>query len=306
MRVLESAGLGPEEEPLLSLIDVAILLPRCTLENEPDLLRSTIKAWLIARFSAIYRVSTVGIYRSRSSDKECRNEGELLSLLLSYMRAPPYLKKKLFSVKKELKYVGLAPPLQIPTHTVSEKPVVGEVREALVVKVSRGRALLHIGLDAPVWVEASVREVRPGSTLFIRVKGTEPLEVEILRSAPNDVYVGYSVININDVVAHLRESGRRGVYRLGTSRLGDPLDKSLERMKRKIANSRGVLLLFGEPRRGIFDVLRELGAEPSDVLDDVVNLIPAQGTKTVRTEEALAAALQTVRLLEALSTSSAS
>jgi predicted SPOUT superfamily RNA methylase MTH1 len=48
---------------------------------------------------------------------------------------------------------------------------------------------------------------------------------------------------------------------------------------------------FGAPARGLHEIVKDEGLDLNDVVDFVVNMVPEQGTETVRTEEALFASL---------------
>jgi predicted SPOUT superfamily RNA methylase MTH1 len=52
-----------------------------------------------------------------------------------------------------------------------------------------------------------------------------------------------------------------------------------------------VLVAFGAPTRGLYEIAKDEGVKLVELVDFVVNTIPAQGTETVRTEEALLATL---------------
>jgi len=280
---------------------VKVLLSECTFENEPDLLRSTLKAGLIARASAIYRVSEIGVYKS-GRGRRCSKLGELLRLLLDYMVVPPYLKKEVFKQKRELKHVGLLPPLQIQPHLVSETPMRGEVRGALVAEVSGSRAVLDVGLSGPVIADLPEGvSVRKGSIIYVRVKSSKPLRVEVLtEECSKDVgstYCGYTTRVIDSLEGYLKEA-RKTAYVIGTSRWGKPVWENIEVLSEKMARAEGVVLVFGEPYRGIYDIAKDLKFDIESVLDDVFNFVPEQATKTVRVEEALPVVLQTIRLVE--------
>jgi predicted SPOUT superfamily RNA methylase MTH1 len=55
-----------------------------------------------------------------------------------------------------------------------------------------------------------------------------------------------------------------------------------------------ILILFGAPSWGLYEIARSEGFKLDDYVDFVVNTIPFQGTETVRTEEALIASLATL------------
>jgi predicted SPOUT superfamily RNA methylase MTH1 len=62
----------------------------------------------------------------------------------------------------------------------------------------------------------------------------------------------------------------------------------------KRANS--ILLVFGSPRRGVFEILSDENMNPIQISKFTVNSIPDQKTATVRTEEALLASLAILNL----------
>ena len=52
-----------------------------------------------------------------------------------------------------------------------------------------------------------------------------------------------------------------------------------------------MLVVFGSPDRSVGSILSDEGRSISEFTDAVFNLVPNQGTQTVRTEEAVFAAL---------------
>ncbi len=283
----------------MSRASITVLLPECTLINEPDLLRATIKAWQIARSLAIYRVDKVVIYPSRRK-RECRSEARVLMNLLEYFRIPPYLKKKLFPLKEEFRYVGLAPPLQTQLHTVSKKPIEGEVREALVVRVNDNKVIVDAGL--PQLIEALDEHDRKPSKnelVLVKITSTEPIKAIILsEDEERKIYKGYSVELIDSIKVFL-ENLKGKAYRIGTSRKGRPAWKAVGSILKGLIENKNIIIVFGEPYRGIYEIMRELEINPEEIFDDILNFIPDQGTKTVRIEEALSATLSIIRFLEA-------
>ncbi len=274
--------------------DLEILIPNCMPINEPDLLRITIKTWIIARFSCIYRVNKITLYRSRKY-KDCRREGDIVSLLLRYFKAPPYLKKKLFKKREELKYVGLAPPLQIPTHTVSSKPVLGEVREALIVRKRGHKLVVDSGFPGLIEIEDYEDNYQQGDIILVKVSNRDPLRLDIV--SDNRIYRGYEIESTKDIIEYVEHSRDR--YWIGTSKMGRPIWKAVGSVIDLLMERQGkVSIVFGEPYRGLFEIGSELGFDPQLLFDDVYNFVPEQGTKSVRIEEALPASLSILRFIE--------
>jgi predicted SPOUT superfamily RNA methylase MTH1 len=52
-----------------------------------------------------------------------------------------------------------------------------------------------------------------------------------------------------------------------------------------------VLVAFGAPSRGLHEIAQEENLNLCEMVDFVVNMVPMQGTVTIRTEEALLASL---------------
>jgi hypothetical protein len=78
---------------------------------------------------------------------------------------------------------------------------------------------------------------------------------------------------------------------IGTSRDAVSIISILDEAKDSLKGSKRVAILFGGPYSGLHDLIDE-----RDV-DLMVNTVPKQGTKTVRTEEAVLSTLSVFNLL---------
>ncbi|MFN4046727.1 MAG: putative RNA uridine N3 methyltransferase, partial [Acidilobaceae archaeon] len=78
---------------------LAVAFPASVLATEDTLELKTIKAGVIGRVLAVYRVDQAVLFM----DPESR-EGDLklLKLLLEYMVSPPHLRRKLYPITREL------------------------------------------------------------------------------------------------------------------------------------------------------------------------------------------------------------
>ncbi|HEW64191.1 hypothetical protein IOK49_03415 [Fervidicoccus fontis] len=273
---------------------IEILLPYCSLENEPDQIRITLKANIIARAASIFKVERITLYRSRSDKKSCKDQKEILGLLLRYFVTPPYLKKKIFGKRKELKYVGMAYPLQIPTHSLSKKAKEGDIRVGLVERVKESAIFADIGVGKQVKISNSNYELKRGDLIFVKVKKGDLSELEIIKNP--DIYVGYSVRECENPLDYLKEKKKEGLI-IGTSKFGDPIWENLKEVEEKLKSSDKVVVVFGEPYRGIFEIFKQLGGNTDDLFHGIYNLVRDQGTKTIRMEEALFIALSLLNVL---------
>jgi predicted SPOUT superfamily RNA methylase MTH1 len=56
-------------------------------------------------------------------------------------------------------------------------------------------------------------------------------------------------------------------------------------------NVKTILIAFGSPTQGLYEIAKLEGLKLDEIVDFVVNTIPDQKTETVRTEEAIIASL---------------
>jgi predicted SPOUT superfamily RNA methylase MTH1 len=70
-----------------------------------------------------------------------------------------------------------------------------------------------------------------------------------------------------------------------TSRQGKSLKNFKSHLSNELAFKKGILLVFGSPRKSVHQILSSEGYDTSSY-QFIVNLFPNQGTQTVRLEEA--------------------
>lgn len=256
------------------------------LEEHDSLREKTAKIGQIARTCSIFGVDKIEIFR----DPRGRGESGLLRHVLEYLETPQYLRKRLFPLDDSLRFAGLLPPLRIPSHKPKvslEKTTIGEVREGVVLS---DRSSVDVGLDSPV---ALKQKLSKDGRVTTKIISTSPLVgVPIDRSETPD-YWGYTVEirSAEEVVVD-----RRFGMKIATSRLGASLKECLPRLRTEFNSSRGVMLIFGSPSRGLFDMIEGLEKK----VGFVVNLFPEQEVVTVRSEEAMASALYLLEILGVL------
>ncbi|WP_297499222.1 putative RNA uridine N3 methyltransferase [Thermococcus sp.] len=248
-----------------------VFIPDSLLEETDDPKIRTYKVGQIARACAIFGVEHVWIYGAGGRD------GRFIKTVLEYMEAPQYLRKRLFPLLPELKYIGVVPPLRTPHHKLKGKPKVGEIREGFAFRKGR-KVYADIGLDELAVVEGDVE----GRTTF-RIVSVRPLRVIPAR---HEEYWGYRVHLSRKPLAKTLKKADLDLV-IATSRKGRDVRHA------KIPPLNGeVGFVFGSPRRGVMELLEE-----KYEFDLVLNTIPNQRTKTVRTEEALLATLAIFNLM---------
>jgi len=243
-----------------------IFIPDSILEETDDPKIRTYKVGQVARAAAIFGVEHIWIYRAGGRD------GKFIKTILEYAETPQYLRKRLFPLMPELRNVGVIPPLRTPHHKLKGKPELGEIREGFAFRRGR-RSTADIGLDEMALVDGDVE----GRATF-KIVSLKPLRVV---PAKPEEYWGYRVHLTRKPLAKTLKKARLNLA-IATSRMGrDVREVELPPLTGEVG------FVFGSPRKGIQDIL---GGEDYP-FDLVLNTLPNQRTKTVRTEEALLATL---------------
>ncbi len=272
-------------------VELDIAVPASVLSVEPSLQLKTVKAGIIGRAAAVYRVSRILLYVDRA---EAWRELNTFRKLLEYLATPPYLRRRVYPPGvPELRYAGLLPPLQIPTHGVGG-PREGEVREAYVLR-RRGRSLIvdaGLGGEAEVEAPPGVR-VQRGDRIYVRIVSLDPLRLEYVENP--GVYTGYRVETYDTLSELLRNAGN--AVKIATSKRGRDVREALDELKDRLGGASRVVVLFGSPSEGLYEIASREGLELEKNVDLVLNTVPGQGTLTVRTEEAVWSTLAVLNLL---------
>jgi len=279
----------------LKELKLTVAIPSSFLSDVKDLRSKTVKVGFIARSAAIFRVDRILIY----SDERTRSAMEDVNTMkdiLAYMETPQYLRKYLFKRKASLKYAGILPPLATPHHPLKSKLKglrEGEVREGVVVAKKAKGVLVDIGVEKPILLK---EKANIGERLTLRITRKNG-RVEGRRIGKQEVkdYWGYMVEVSEHPLGDTLRKNRESVKVL-TSRYGEPLREKLNQILSAWRKKREILLVFGGPYRGVLDMLSEERYRPEEVSDFIVNTLPNQGTRTVRTEEAVHATLAILNL----------
>ncbi len=243
----------------------------------------TLHIGFLARALAIFRVEEIVIFEHEDHDPS------YLVQILSYLNTPQYLRKRLYSYSPALKYVGLLPPLAIPSHPrKKDKP---KFREGLVISTARGNLYVDAGLEEPVIVEGSGKV---GDRVIIKRTNEGWILVD-RKDVP--VYWGYDVrvrTSLRDVLMDLSS---REVMVIATSRRGRDIRAVMDGLRDDLEKAKSVALIYGMWSKGLFEIAKEEGFKLEKHVDYVINFIPNQGTRTVRTEEAVMISLSVINLL---------
>jgi predicted SPOUT superfamily RNA methylase MTH1 len=262
---------------------LGIAIPDTVLEENGSLREKSVKLGTIARACAIYGVDVVQVFK----DDKGRGESKLVKKVLEYLETPQYLRRKIFPLDEALRYAGLLPPLRIPSHKAKvpvEKLTVGEVREG----VTNADGGVDVGLDRPLRMRDRIGANR---RVTVKVVSKDPVVVELIKREDVHEYWGYSV-----EIRSLEEvtSDARFGLKIATSRYGNSLQSQIFLLRESLQRASSALLLFGSPSRGLFDMI---GPDLTKKANFVLNLFADQHVETVRTEEAIFAALNLVNAL---------
>ncbi len=276
---------------LLQRKSVAIAIPASVVSDIPHLREKTSKIGLIGRTAAIFGVREIIIYKDELKLDQ-RADMELIATLLSYMETPQYLRKKLFKLKPELRYAGILPPLRTPHHPLSKEAKelkVGEFREGVTVVKSGNNMFVDIGVDKL----ALIRGARLPLEKRVTVKITGVNKYVMASLANRDEvphYCGYSVTMWDDSFGRL-VAKRLFDLKIATSKYGVFFPSAAGKIAERWRKSEKILIAFGAPTKGLYEIVKLEGLNLDRIVDFVVNTIPGQLTETVRTEEALIASL---------------
>lgn len=281
---------------ILKGLDVKLVLPGSLTSDAPDLRLKTLKVGQVGRLAAIFRVSEILLYADYNYSAQERDL-VLIKKILDYMEAPQYLKKRLFSSSPFLKYVGVLPPLASPHHPLQSRKRDlrnGEFREGVVVANDSKGALVDIGVELPQRLRGIDLPVNNRVTVRVVVKNEELYLERADRDEISD-YWGYLVNISKDSLGSTVRKLRPALIVL-TSRYGAVFKDISESLLGRWSQAGELFLVFGGPYQGLKEILEKEKVGLQEVGDFVVNFVPRQGTRTVRTEEALAAALAVLNM----------
>ncbi len=273
-----------------------IAIPASVISDTPHLREKTSKIGLIGRAAAIFRVSEILVYRDSPEEKQT-SELELISLLLSYLETPQYLRKQLFRIEPRLQYAGILPPLRTPHHPMSgrvEDLTAGDYREGIVLSEVKEGLLVDIGVGKSALLREKQHAVGERLTLQV-VKAGSQIEVQAANRVDVPDYWGFRVTVQRRSLKAVIEKANADLT-VGTSRKGSAFRDVAEKLAQRWKKTFSILVVFGSPARGLYEIAADEGLQLGEVLDFVVNVVPCQGTETVRTEEALLATLAVLNL----------
>ncbi|MCW1296502.1 MAG: hypothetical protein OH319_02370 [Candidatus Parvarchaeota archaeon] len=266
-----------------------IAIPSTFTAEERNLLIRTHKIGLIARAASIFGIDKIWIFYDEDPLFNSMWLGELLEDVLKYAALPPHL-KKYFPIKERMKYVGVLPPLQIPSHPAKDENP--EFIMGRVIKRNSKRSVVDIG-KTKVIVN---RKMKVGEFVNLRVDWKNMVG-EVIEKNQIPYYWGFDVYFYKKKLGSLIEKLKQENYFLiGTSRKGEKISSAEEKLK-EILKGKKVIVIFGSAYRGIFELLNE---DEIKKLDVIINTVEFQKTKTIRTEESIFITLAILNYLSSI------
>jgi predicted SPOUT superfamily RNA methylase MTH1 len=166
---------------------------------------------------------------------------------------------------------------------------VGEYREGVVLSETKEGLFVDIGVQQPALLRQ--KQFTVGDRLTMQVVNIgKQIDVQAVSREAVPQYWGYRVR------VEQRSFGQIAVeagfdLKIATARIGDNFMHVVDKISKAWGNSQRVLVAFGAPSRGLHEIAQDEGLNLTALADFTVNMVPGQGTVTVRTEEALFASL---------------
>ncbi|KQK04438.1 putative methyltransferase C9orf114 [Brachypodium distachyon] len=283
---------------------VSIAVAGSIIDNAQSLELATLLAGQIARAATVFRIDEIVVFDScppveNASGAEAEEESgaQFLIRILQYLETPQYLRRRLFPMHKNFKFVGLLPPLDAPHHV--RRHEWSEFREGVTLGGDRSKGtLVDVGLSKDILVE---QILEPGKRVTVAMGTNRDITTACVRkvvppSSPSDEmgsYWGYKVRYASNLSGVFNGSPYKEGYDhiIGTSEHGEAIGSS----ELTLPAFRHLLIAFGG-LAGLEESIEEdinlKGKGAKDVFTSYLNTCPNQGSRTIRTEEALLISLQ--------------
>ncbi|KAK6101196.1 putative RNA methyltransferase family protein [Brugia pahangi] len=300
---------------------LSIALPGSILNNAQSPELRTYLAGQIARSAAVFCIDEIIVYdetaRMKSQQREDYCNGQWypdlpvhsgnvecnfhLAKILEFMECPQYLRKTLFPLQKTLKYAGILNPLDCPHHLRASDLSV-PYREGVVldkpIKAGRG-PICNVGLYKEVQINEDVT-LKTGTRVTVKIldiyserkryHGCLVNSKQIKQEA--GLYWGYKVrlaLSLYDAL-----NAEEYDVIIGTSERGKPVSK----FEMPFSGKNRILIVFGglEGLETAVEADKNISCStPEELFEHYLNVVPGQGSRIIRTEEAIPITLATLR-----------
>jgi len=291
---------------------VSIALPGSIICKARSLELRAYLAGQIARAVTIFSVDEVVVYSEDAT--ECVDEtykGSIksnpnlyLARILQYLECPQYLRRQLFKLHSDLRFAGLLNPLDSPHHL--KKGQESRYREGVVLEkeTTAGEDSCFVDIGQRRWCKLNKR-LKPGTRVTVKLDKHEagsrnvtgkPVPPSKPREKKRVSNWGYSVRVANGIEEVLTQCPWKEGYDLtiGTGEKG----RDAQEEGFKLRRFKHMLVVFGGVRslENVVARREENGEEillrdPGKLFDHYINACVDQGSRIIRTEEAILVSL---------------
>jgi predicted SPOUT superfamily RNA methylase MTH1 len=262
-------------------VELSIHIPASLVSVEHGIVKKTFVIGLVARASAIFRVDRIAVYKdpgSRDSDLE------LVRKVLRYMLSPPYLKKRLFGIDKDLRAVGVLPPLATASHPTEKDIDVEHIRPAMITRVSGKSICLDPGLDGDICLDVDrYIKLRAGEIIYVKVSRGGRVTGIASIDETRKIYWGYQVEIYRSLKASIKAS-QGDLYIISTKKGLHNIEAIQEGIR---SVRKGIEVIFGSPEKDPDEIALEEGWDLEAIPHQKFNSAPMQGVRSIRTYEAI-------------------
>ncbi len=268
---------------------LSIALPSSIIQNAQSPELQMYLAGQVARTAAIYCVTEIVVFLDSAPNNASTRAQNFLHTVLQYAETPQYLRKHLYPRTPMLRLAGLLNPLALPSHLARSDYC--RYRDGV---YTRGRHV-DVGLDrlaevdkpAPSGTRVTVDLSPSGDEIYHKAPGKYLFGKVVPFNSP-DKYWGYRVRTAKSLSDVFRDAPVQYDLVVGTSERGTPLGSN---GLPGLPSHKHALIVFGGVNGLEFaanndEALKEL-EDVGDLFDFYVNTCTEQGSRTIRTEEAL-------------------
>ncbi|XP_040566302.1 putative methyltransferase C9orf114 [Lepeophtheirus salmonis] len=307
---LDSSTTAHEEDSLGRDYTISVAVAGSILDNAQSPELRTYLGGQIARGLAVFKVDEVIVFEDRPKTENQSAEGDKLrasplqlARILQFLECPQYLRKHFFPLHKDLQYSGVLNPSDMPHHFRSNE-FDCIYREGIIldrpVKEGAG-SLAFIGFKEDCIVD---KKVPPGIRVTVQLEGKRSINglwkgkavSPHIPRTKSGLYWGYNVRVVNSLFSVFQNCPYKEGYdvRIGTSERGTSVDnynlpKKFKHLLIVIGGLKGLEFAFESESD------KAEATEVEDLFDCYLNTCPNQGSRTIRTEEALLITLSALR-----------
>ncbi|MEM4571240.1 MAG: RNA methyltransferase [Nanopusillaceae archaeon] len=243
-----------------------LLIPSTFTGEKKDIKIRNFLISQVARAAVTFGINEIGVYYDRDPKFNSHGLGRYIVKILKYLNTPPYIRKFVFPLEKDLKEVGSCLPIKANYHLDRSRYVYVYVlnKEGNFYRVTDGKSEFKVYSKNNYKNKTLIYDKK-------RNKFVEKYETEI--------YFGYEVFYYNKPIEDLlKKLKKEDFFIIGTSKLGEDIRKVDLKIKSNVA------IVFGSFARGFEDIWKNDFKKKFDI---VINSVPNQLIESIRTEEAI-------------------